>query len=85
MLRDNSEKIQEQAASPTIGMPKLQAAFANIYQTMDAIDTYKVQALDAMAATIGTLETEVAKSQAYLDRANRQNPQVMAGSLDIGR
>jgi uncharacterized protein YaaN involved in tellurite resistance len=85
MLRDNSVKIQEQAASATIGLPQLQAAFANIYQTMDAIDTYKVQALDAMAATIGTLETEVAKSQAYLDRANRQNPQVMAGSLDIGR
>jgi uncharacterized protein YaaN involved in tellurite resistance len=85
MLRDNSVKIQEQAASATIGLPQLQAAFANIYQTMDAIDTYKVQALDSMAATIGTLETEVAKSQAYLDRANRQNPQVMAGSLDIGR
>ncbi|HEU4331019.1 MAG TPA: toxic anion resistance protein [Lapillicoccus sp.] len=85
MLRDNSVKIQEQAASATIGLPQLQAAFANIYQTMDAIDTYKVQALDAMAETIGTLETEVAKSQAYLDRANRQNPQVMAGSLDIGR
>jgi len=85
MLRDNSVRIQEQAASATIGLPQLQAAFANIYQTMDAIDTYKVQALDSMAATIGTLETEVAKSQAYLDRANRQNPNVMAGSLDIGR
>jgi uncharacterized protein YaaN involved in tellurite resistance len=85
MLRDNSVRIQEQAASATIGLPQLQAAFANIYQTMDAIDTYKVQALDAMAATIGTLETEVAKSQAYLDRANRQNPNVMAGSLDIAR
>lgn len=85
MLRDNSVKIQEQAASATIGLPQLQAAFANIYQTMDAIDTYKVQALDAMSSTIGVLETEVAKSQAYLDRANRQNPSVMAGSLDIGR
>ncbi len=85
MLRDNSVKIQEQAASATIGLPQLQAAFANIYQTMDAIDTYKVQALDTMAATIGTLETEVAKSQAYLERANRQNPRVMAGSLDLGR
>ncbi len=85
MLRDNSVRIQEQAASATIGLPQLQAAFANIYQTMDAIDTYKVQALDAMAATIGTLETEVAKSQAYLDRANRQNNQVAMGSLELGR
>jgi hypothetical protein len=52
---------------------------------MDAIDTFKVQALDSMAATIGTLETEVAKSQAYLERANRVNPQVQAGVLDLGR
>ena len=69
MLRDNSVKIQEQAASATIGLPQLQAAFANIYQTMDAIDTFRVQALDSMAQTIGVLETEVAKSQTYLERA----------------
>ena len=52
MLRDNSVKIQEQAASATIGLSQLQAAFANIYHTMDAIDTYKVQALDAMAQRV---------------------------------
>jgi len=85
MLRDNSVKIQEQAAAATIGLPQLQAAFHNIYQTMDAIDTFKVQALDNMAATIGTLETEVSKSQAYLDRVNRQNQKVTMGSLDLGR
>jgi uncharacterized protein YaaN involved in tellurite resistance len=85
MLRDNSVRIQEQAASATIGLPQLQAAFQNIYQTMDAIDTFKVQALDSMAATIGTLETEVQKSRAYLERANRVNPQVQAGALDLGR
>jgi hypothetical protein len=38
-----------------------------------------------MAATIGTLENEVTKSRAYLDRANRANPTVAMGSLDIGR
>src|SRR3954468_18404930 len=68
MLRDNSVQIQQQAASATIGLPQLQAAFANIYQTMDAIDTFKVQALDSMAATVGVLQTEVSKSQEYLDR-----------------
>ena len=85
MLRDNSVRIQEQAASATIGIEQLQAAFANIYQTMDAIDTFKVQALDNMAATIGTLETEVAKSRSYLDRANRVNANVQMGALDLGR
>ncbi len=85
MLRDNSVRIQEQAAASTIGLPQLQAAFQNIYQTMDAIDTFKVQALDNMAATIGTLESEVTKSRDYLERANRVNPNVAMGSLDLSR
>ncbi len=84
MLRDNSVQIQQQAASATIGLPQLQAAFANIYATMDAIDTFKVQALDSMAATIGTLETEVSKSQAYLERVQRHDDRVASGSLDLG-
>jgi uncharacterized protein YaaN involved in tellurite resistance len=84
MLRDNSVQIQQQAASATIGLPQLQAAFDNIYATMDAIDTFKVQALDTMAATIGTLETEVTKSRAYLDRVERQDQRVAHGSLDLG-
>ena len=74
MLRDNSAAIQQQAASATIGLPQLQAAFANIYATMDSIDTFKVEALDTMAATIGTLETEVAKSREYLDRVSTAGP-----------
>jgi len=84
MLKDNSVAIQQQAASATIGLPQLQAAFANIYATMDAIDSFKVEALDNMAATIGTLETEVGKSREYLDRVERQNPKVTRGSLDLG-
>src|SRR3954451_17215070 len=41
MLRDNSASIQKQAASATVGLPQLHAAFANIYQTMDSIDAFK--------------------------------------------
>ena len=84
MLRDNSVAVQQQAASATIGLPQLQAAFQNIYATMDAIDSFKVEALDNMAATIGTLETEVGKSREYLDRVEHQNPQVTRGALDLG-
>lgn len=73
MLKENSAQIQEQAASSTIGLEQLQAAFANIYSTMDSIDAFKLKALDTMAATIGTLETEVAKSKAYLDRVAQQD------------
>jgi uncharacterized protein YaaN involved in tellurite resistance len=83
MMRDNSAQIQQQAASATIGLPQLQAAFANIYATMDSIDTFKMQALDTMATTIGTLESEVVKSREYLDRVSRQDAQRASGALDL--
>jgi uncharacterized protein YaaN involved in tellurite resistance len=83
MLRDNSAQIQQQAASATIGLPQLQAAFANIYATMDSIDAFKLQALDTMAATIGTLEGEVTKSQEYLARVQRQDQRLATGELDL--
>jgi uncharacterized protein YaaN involved in tellurite resistance len=83
LLRDNSVDIQRQAASATLGLPQLQAAFANIYATMDAIDAFKVEALDSMATTIGVLEQEVGKSQSYLERVQRQDDRVAHGSLDL--
>ena len=84
MLRDNSVAIQQQAASATIGLPQLQAAFQNIYETMDAIDAFKVEALDNMAATIGVLESEVGKSREYLDRAVKSDQRTRTGTLDLG-
>ncbi len=73
MLKENSAQIQEQAASSTIGLEQLQAAFANIYSTMDSIDAFKARALDTMAQTIGVLEGEVVKSKEYLDRVSHQD------------
>jgi uncharacterized protein YaaN involved in tellurite resistance len=69
MLKEQSGQIHEQAASATINVERLQAAFANIYATMDMIDAYKLQALDSMQKTIDALSTEVQKSQSYLERA----------------
>ncbi|MEZ0448839.1 toxic anion resistance protein [Cellulomonas sp. ICMP 17802] len=85
MLKEQSVGIQEQAASATVGLPQLQQAFADIYATMDSIDTFKVKALDSMATTIGVLETETTKARSYLDRVKRADTtDVSGGSLDLG-
>ncbi|MGB3954018.1 MAG: toxic anion resistance protein [Brooklawnia sp.] len=73
MLRDNSVTIQQQAASSTVSIEALQKAFANVYQTMDSIDSFKIEALNTMSQTIGTLEAEVSKSRAYLERARQSD------------
>ena len=70
MLRDQSGRVNEQAASSTVSLEQLQAAFANIYATMDEIDTFKLKALDNMGRTVDALETELTKAQSYLERAH---------------
>jgi len=70
MLKEQSGQIQKEAGSSTIGVENLQAAFANIYTTMDTIDEYKLQALDSMRKTIEALTGEVTKAQSYLQRAH---------------
>jgi uncharacterized protein YaaN involved in tellurite resistance len=71
LLASQSVAISEQAASSTIGVDKLEAAFTNIHQAMDAIDVFKVQALNSMQTTIDTLSAEIQKSQNYLARARK--------------
>lgn len=84
MLKDNSAKIQEQAASSTIALESLQKAFANVYETMDTIDQFKQQALHTMSQTIGVLEAEVEKSRSYLNRVSRSDASArQVASLDV--
>ena len=68
LLKQQSGDINKQAASATVDLDKLQAAFSNIYATMDEIDTFKIAALDTMQKTVTALSTEITKSQTYLDR-----------------
>jgi uncharacterized protein YaaN involved in tellurite resistance len=84
MLKEQSGQIQQQAGSATISVEKLQAAFANIYTTMDMIDSYKLQALDSMQKTIDALSGEVVKAQSYLQRAHSAPATAAVGSGSRG-
>jgi uncharacterized protein YaaN involved in tellurite resistance len=75
MLHQQSGAINEQAASATVELGKLQNAFNNIYATMDEIDTFKVAALDTMQKTVTALSSEIEKSQAYIDRVRSNETQ----------
>ncbi|MFI6145187.1 toxic anion resistance protein [Streptomyces sp. NPDC051109] len=68
MLSTQSGEIQRIAADPAVGAETLRAAFAQIYRTLDAIDTFKAQATRNMAATVESLTGELRTASAYLDR-----------------
>ena len=80
MLRTQTGAIHEQAASSTIPLETLQRAFQNIYDTMDQIDQFKLQALGNMKQTVETLGKEVEKSKGYIARAEGVNQAKLTGS-----
>jgi uncharacterized protein YaaN involved in tellurite resistance len=73
MLRTQTGAIHAQAAASTIPLETLQRAFQNIYDTMDQIDRFKLEALSNMKQTVDTLGSEVEKSKGYIARAEGVN------------
>jgi uncharacterized protein YaaN involved in tellurite resistance len=83
MLRQQSGEIQQQAASATISVEKLQSAFNNVYATMDAIDTFKLSALESMRQTVDALSGEIGKAQSYIERARAAEAGQHAAELSL--
>ncbi|MFD7031807.1 toxic anion resistance protein [Streptomyces sp. NPDC059917] len=68
MLSTQSGEIQRIASDPAVGAETLRTAFAQIYQTLDTIDSFKVAATENMAATIESLTGELRAASGYLER-----------------
>ncbi len=71
LLRTQGAAVNEQAASATVSVEALQAAFDNVFATMDAIDTYRAQAVISMGTTVQALEQQVQRAKPYLDRSHQ--------------
>ncbi|MCB5274991.1 hypothetical protein BJG92_02529 [Arthrobacter sp. SO5] len=72
MLKDQTARIHQQAASSGVSVETLQKAFDNVFQTMDAIDTFRSQANKSMEGTVQALETGLERARPYLDRVRQQ-------------
>ena len=83
MLKRQTAQVHEQASGSSVDLEKLQKAFNHIYETMDAIDAFKVKALGNMQQTLHVLTQEVDRAQTYLDRTNRQTVSEVANELQI--
>ncbi len=82
MLRTQAGKVHEQATGAAVSLDKLKLAFKNIYETMDMVSNYKVQALANMQKTVDVLSQEVEKSKTYLDRVRGETVREVSASLD---
>ena len=83
MLKRQTAQVHEQASGSSVDLEKLQKSFNHIYETMHAIDVFKVKALGNMQQTLHVLTQEVDRAQTYLDRTNRQTVSEVANELQI--
>ncbi|MEF2279092.1 toxic anion resistance protein [Deinococcus sp. YIM 134068] len=83
LLRQQSTEIQRQAGSATVNPEVIQAAFRDVYGALDAISTYRTQALDRFKDTIGVLDREVKQAQTYLDCERQGAAREVAQGLDV--
>lgn len=59
----------QQAATSSVEVARLQAAFDNVFATMDALDAFRAQAVASMAQTVTSLEGRIERTKPYLEPA----------------
>lgn len=72
LLKTQGVEIQKQATQSAVNAATLEKSFQNIFQAMDAIDKYRLDALPEMAKTIASLESSVDNAKNYL-ASRREN------------
>lgn len=66
LLKNQGVEIQKQAVQSSVNAETLEKAFQNIFAAMDAIDTYRSNALPEMQKTVESLEKSVSNAKNYL-------------------
>ncbi|MFC4555748.1 toxic anion resistance protein [Georgenia faecalis] len=70
LLRSQGAAIQQSAGRATVDPAKLQQAFDNVFQAIDEIDRYKVEAARSMKQTVEVLEGQVGRARLQLERSH---------------
>lgn len=72
LLRQQTGRVHQQAASSGVSVASLRRAFDNVFATLEAIDTFKQQANQSMAETVGSLQAQLDAAKPRLERIRTQ-------------
>lgn len=67
-LGDHVQRTGDFAGNPVMGVQRIQEMFDNSYKAMDAMDSFRLKAIDSMGQTNAMLKTQLAKAEEYVDR-----------------
>jgi uncharacterized protein YaaN involved in tellurite resistance len=71
-LNQHVEATGQFAANPLLGIDKIKEMFDQTYRAMDAMDTFRSQAIAAMGQNNAVMKEQIDKSQQYIDRVRQQ-------------
>lgn len=74
----------EYASKPMIGIEQMQTMFDATFKAMDAMDTFRSQAIDAMSKNNEMIRLQVARSEHYLDRVRSGQSQAALTGMQAG-
>ena len=69
MLKQNTERVFEQASSSTVSIDSLKQAFADTKAAIDSVSDYKEKALVSFEQTVSALQPTIDEAKAYVARS----------------
>jgi uncharacterized protein YaaN involved in tellurite resistance len=83
-LNQHVEATGNFASNPMLGIDKIKEMFDQTYQAMDAMDTFRSQAITAMGQNNTIMQEQLARSEQYIDRVRQQQARQAVDSKDAG-
>ncbi|WP_269148901.1 toxic anion resistance protein [Bordetella ansorpii] len=71
-LGQHVQRTGEFAADPLIGVQRIQEMMDNTFKAMDAMDTFRSQAIETMGKNNALMKAQIERSEQYLDRSRQQ-------------
>jgi uncharacterized protein YaaN involved in tellurite resistance len=83
-LNQHVEATGNFASNPMLGIDKIKEMFDQTYQAMDAMDTFRSQAITAMGQNNAIMQEQLARSEQYIDRVRQQQARQAVEVKDAG-
>jgi uncharacterized protein YaaN involved in tellurite resistance len=83
-LNQHVEATGNFASNPMLGIDKIKEMFDQTYQAMDAMDTFRSQAITAMGQNNAIMQEQLARSEQYIDRVRQQQARQAVDVKDAG-
>ncbi|HEY6236376.1 MAG TPA: toxic anion resistance protein [Candidatus Elarobacter sp.] len=83
MLKENTERVFEQASSSTVSIDTLKQAFADTESAIDSVSAYKEKALVSFQASVAALQPLIEQSKKYIAQ-QRDGAAGEVAQLDAG-